>query len=644
MISGSMSAGARWRLASAVAIALSTLTPATAAAANPAPAVTPALRQWTGGTGSVALAGHSRIVVDGSSARQLHADADTLADDIDSIAGQRLPVVVGGRVRPGDVLLAVDPSVGNAGGYRLTVDDAVRIVGGSAAGAFSGEQTLEQILKLGNTVPRGVALDWPQYRYRGVMLDMGRHYYSVGYVLDEIRRMAWSKLDTLHLHLTDQNAFRLVSATYPGLAAPQSYSHADIARIVDYAERYHVQLVPEIDVPAHDVPIGLYDPSLQWDCPSMNASAYQPWPGFTLDVTKPATTTFVANLLREFVPLFRHSTVFHLGGDEYPELAAQAQCPELVSYAKAHGYASTEDVVVAWLNRMGQLVRSLGRRPEIWNWWDVAGGATIAPDHDLIVNAWTGSADSYLKAGYDTVSSPDNLLYVTPEGPPGGTLEPDDPSLYQQWTPVTDPHLLGYEVSRWSDNAVDMPDAYFDWFGRRPEQVVADRIWGGPRAYPTAYDYEDAVDRVGGPPGTPAPATARLAGTPYGTSPPWSPSSTYDKAFDGDPGTFFDYSQAGGGYTGLDLGRAQAIAQIRFVPRYGYFSRMVGGVFQGCTDGPDAGCHQLAAVEWTPSADWHVLTVDDPTPYRWVRYVGPDGGFGNVAEIEFYAKGGEHVR
>ena len=623
------------RIAAVVVVLGGLTTGGTAVAAvNPSPAVTPGLQQWTGASGTVTLSGHSRIVVDRSVPRMV-GDAGTFAGDLAAITGHRMPVVLGDRPHSGDLFLTVDSSVGHSDGYRLTIGDSVRIAGDSADGTFAGEQTVEQLLALDRDLPRGTAVDWPRYAYRGVLLDMGRHYYSVDYVLQEIRRAAWSKLDTLHLHLTEQNAFRLVSTTYPGLADAKSYSHADIARIVDYAQRYHVRLVPEIDVPGHDVPIGLYDPSLQWDCPSMNASAYQPWPGFTLDITKPATSTFVTNLLKEFVPLFRYSTVFHLGGDEYPELAAQAQCPELVSYAKAHGFGSTEDVFVDWLNKMGGVVRSLGRRPAIWNWWDVAGGATIAPDHDLVINAWTGSPDAYLKAGYDTVSSPGNLLYVTPGSPPGG-LGPDDPSLYQQWNPPTDAHLLGFEVSRWSDNAIEQPDAYLDWFARRPEQVVADRIWGGPRAFASVYAYEDAVDRVGGPPGVPAlPKAVKLSGTPYGTSPPWSPPSTYDKAFDGDPDTFFDFSQANGGYTGLDLGTAHTVTQIRFIPRYGYSSRMVGGTFQGCTDGPATGCHPLATIDWTPTADWHVLTVTDPTAYRWVRYVGPDGGFCNVAEIQF---------
>lgn len=616
--------------------------PATAAPSNPAPDLLPSPQQWAGGTGDLVLGARSRIVADRADTGQLAGDAQTFATDLRAITGLPLPVVTASQPSAGDVFLTL--AAGHPNGYQLTIGSAVRIAGNDQTGTFYGEQSVEQILSTAtghDQLPVGTATDWPGTAYRGVMLDLGRHYYSVDYVLDQIRQAAWDKLSTIHLHFTEQNAFRLQSTTYPGLAAPQSYSHADIARMVAYAQRYHVELVPEIDIPAHSVPIGQYDPALQWNCASMNGSAYQSWPGYTLDITNPATTTFVTNLLKEFVPLFPNSPVFHLGGDEYPELAAQLQCPELVNYAVQHGYASTEDVFVAWLNQMAGVVSSLGKRPEIWNWWDVAGGATIQPDKNIIIDAWTGTADAYLNAGYDTVSSPDNLLYVTPSAPPGnpGT---DDVSLYSQWTPASAAHLLGYEVSRWSDNAVTEPDAYFDSFAQRTQQVVADRLWGGPRAYSSVFAFEDAADQIGAPPGVPDafdPDDVQLTGTPYGTGPAWGGSSnTYDKAFDGDPATFFDYAQPSGGYTGIDLGAGHAapVTAIRFVPRAGQLARMVGGVFQGCTDGPATGCHTIATVNWTPGQDWHDLAVTDPAPYRWLRYAGPDNGFCDVAEIQFY--------
>lgn len=612
--------------------------PAHAAAAaytNPLPDVVPALHEWTGGVGEFALRPQSRIVVD-STSPMLARDAHSLAADLRAITRADMPVIDKGKARSGDVVVLLGAGDLPAQGYTLDIGDTVRISGADSTGVFYGEQTVEQLLDLDPqhvALPRGSARDWPDYAHRGVMLDMGRHYYSPAYVDREIRQAAWHKLDAVHLHLTEYNAFRLQSSTYPGLAAAQSYSHADLADFVAQARRYHVTLVPEIDIPAHSTAIANYDPSLKFDCPALSD-------GYTLDITKPQTEKFLDGLLEEFVPLFPDSPVFHLGGDEYASLAQQQSCPELVDYAKAHGFASTEDVFVNFLDRMAADVQALGRRAEIWNWWDVVGGATTAPDKNIIIDAWTGSPDAYLAAGYDTVSSPSNLLYVTPQGPPGGSIEPNDKSLYESWVPERDPHLQGFEISRWSDNAFDQPDSYFDWFANRPEAVLAARAWGGPRTS-SVFAFEDEVDRIGTAPGVPEygpPDAVRLTGSPYGTSPAYDPSSTFDKAFDGDVGTFFDYGQANGGYTGIDLGAGHAapVVEIRFAPRSNQRGRMVGGTFQGCTDGPTSGCHTLATIDRRPSYEWMHLPIYDPTAYRWLRYVSPDGGFTNVAEIQFY--------
>jgi hypothetical protein len=622
--------------AAVLAALLTVVSPAAGAGpdVNPAPAVVPSLQQWTGSTGQFTFAPQSRIVV---AEPGLAADARTFAADLRTIADLELPVVAGSPAHPGDVLVGLEATGLPAQGYTVDVGDTVTIRGVDSTGAFYGEQALEQMLALDPShamVPRGSARDWPQYAHRGFMIDMGRHYYSPAYVEREIREAAWHRLDAVHLHLTEYNAFRLESSTYPGLATAQSYSHADLAALATTARRYHVTVVPEIDVPAHATAIADYDPTLKFDCPALSD-------GFTLDITKPHTMQFLVGLLKEFVPLFPDSPLFHLGGDEYPSLAQQQACPELVSYAQAHGFASTEDVFVDFLNTLAAQVRALGKRAEIWNWWDVVGGATIMPDKDIIIDAWTGSPAAYLAAGYDTVSSPSNLLYVTPLAPPGGSLQPNDQFLYQSWVPPSDPHLLGFEVSRWSDNAFTQPDSYFDWFANRPDVVLAARAWGGPRAA-SVFAFEDEVDRVGTPPGVPEygpPDAVRLTGTPYGTDPAFGNSTnTYDKAFDGDPATFFDYSQADGGYTGIDLGAGHAaqVVKIRFVPRSNQTRRMVGGVFQGCTDGPTTGCHTLAVVPWTPSYEWTELPVFDSAHYRWLRYVSPDGGFSNVAEIQFY--------
>lgn len=126
----------------------------------------------------------------------------------------------------------------------------------------------------------------------------------------------------------------------------------------------------------------------------------------------------------------------------------------------------------------------------------------------------------------------------------------------------------------------------------------------------------------------------QLTGTAFGSSPPYSANSGFSKATDGNINTFYDYSQPNDGYTGLDLGagNAQTVNSIIFSPRRGFESRMVGGVFQGSNDGVNY--TPLYTVTSVPSANTQV-SINNPTPYRYLEYVGPRGSYCDIAEMEF---------
>jgi hexosaminidase len=117
---------------------------------------------------------------------------------------------------------------------------------------FYGAQTVLQMLRSrpgDATLPRGSARDWPTQRERGLLLDAGRKYYSPDFIVQTIREMSYLKLNTLQLHLSDNNAFRLVSERFPYLAAPQAYTRADIASFEAAAHRYHVTITPRSRCP-----------------------------------------------------------------------------------------------------------------------------------------------------------------------------------------------------------------------------------------------------------------------------------------------------------------------------------------------------------------------------------------------------------
>jgi hypothetical protein len=622
---------------------------------NPPPEVMPVLREWHGGKGRFRFEASSRIVVHPAFARELTDDARTFRDDLKTLSGLDLPLVTRTKPVDGDVFLTLDTRIEWDEGYDLDIDDIVEIRARTDRGVFYGMQTVLQMIKLDprrRGLARGRARDYPEYRQRGFMIDTGHTFLPMAYIERMIRQIAWHKMNTLHIHFTDVGGFRLNSEKYPGLADPaKSYGRAKIDALEDLAEKYHISIVPEIDIPAHARPMTRYEPSLKFTCPEMIDANNEGW---TIDVTKDANREWVKDLLREFVPWF-DGKVFHIGGDEYEADWKTALCPDIIKYAQERGFGARADVFVDFLNEMNAVVKSLGKRTQMWNWWDVDQVTTIQPDADIIIHAWTGEPGKYIDLGYETVSSQQSVIYAGPGDPPGTDWDADPQSVL--WWPMPARHakLLGFRMATWTGAITgdDPPAEYFEWFSRRPREALAERAWRGQDGYswPRATEFTARVDRIGTAPGVPEYVPlggVKLDGQPFGTEPAWNgTSSTYDKAFDGDATTFFDYAEAAGGYTGIDLGEggAKRITKIRFHPRiYAYAGartllRMVGGRFQGSNEAPDHGFFDLYTVTWTPENGWNEAAVADATLYRWLRYLSPDGGFANVAEIEFYAAG-----
>lgn len=130
-----------------------------------------------------------------------------------------------------------------------------------------------------------------------------------------------------------------------------------------------------------------------------------------------------------------------------------------------------------------------------------------------------------------------------------------------------------------------------------------------------------------------------LRGTLFGAEPAWAAGSEYDKAFDGDVNTYYDYTSGAGGYAGVDLGEGfeAQLGEVRFYPRKGMEVRMIGGKFQGSNVSETEGFVDLYTISERPAAGWNAVNVSADTAYRYIRYYTPETGNANVAELEFYA-------
>jgi len=484
------------------------------------PSTIPALRAWKGSPGEFRLRRAPRIVVPRRDRRRLRSTARVFAADLARLTGRRIRVVTrrGARARRGDVKLLLgsrDRRLGREG-YRLRVGRSLAIRGRRATGVFYGTRTVLQLLRQSPTVPRGRARDWPRYRDRGLMIDNGRKYFTPGWIESHIRELAYLKLNRLHLHFSDNQGFRIESRSHPEVVSGDRLTHAEVRRIVRVARRYHVTVVPELDMPGHMQAALSRHPELQLRDVAGRRAVDK------LDVSLPASRRFARELIEEHAALFP-AREWHGGADEYlfpqPE-SAYALYPQLERYARdRYGPRATgKDAYLDFINWMDSLVRARGKRLRIWH--DGLSGGTVGVRPDVVVEWWSDHAGprprELLARGHRILNAGWFPTYYV-EGPLG-VSRPDMRTAYERWEPnefcgpfvanetlqnppdvvaPDEPRNLGSELHVWNDDPEAETEAEIE-LGIRPRlRVLAQKTWGSPRLTAAYADFLPIVDAVG---------------------------------------------------------------------------------------------------------------------------------------------------
>lgn len=489
-----------------------------AAAAGPAaePRVVPALQNWTASGTPFDFTDAGRIVIDAKYSATLRDTAETFAQDISALGDRRPQVVTGavGQTTPGDFWLSGDapPGLGDEG-YEMTVGATLSLRAPTSTGVFYGTRTVLQLLKQSRRIPGGVTLDRPEYPDRGLMLDTAAKFFPVPWLEDEIRDMAYLKLNLLHLHLADDQAFRLESDTHPEVVSPVHYSKADIATLVAFAAHYHVQIVPEIDMPGHMGTILAAHPDLAL------AGANSASTGVLADLSNPQAYTLMSDLIEEFLPLFP-GKYFDVGADEY--LADVADDSALLAYAQQNigPNAVAADAYYAFANWADALVRKQGKTLRLWN-DAVADDGTVRPNTDIIIEYWHNDPPQLdparlADAGYQVMNASwVPTYYVLNPADPGN--KPDPRFIYDTWTPLrfqgsptAAPVTLspaqaaavrGADINVWCD----VPDA--ETLGQiatgldDPLRALAQKLWASPNPTPTYAAFHALAGVLGRAPG-----------------------------------------------------------------------------------------------------------------------------------------------
>ncbi|WP_276379759.1 family 20 glycosylhydrolase [Flavobacterium sp. H4147] len=323
--------------------------------------------------------------------------------------------------------------------YKITITSKKITVTGSEEGLFYAVQSLVQLLpnKIKNQeikLPCVTLEDEPRYSYRGLHLDVCRHFFSVDVIKDFIAQMSYYKLNNFHWHLTDDQGWRIEIKKYPKLTEIGSkraqtlvgnkferspyffdgnpyggfYTQEQIKEVVKFAEDHYVNIIPEIEMPGHATAAVTAYPNLS--CfPDRNYKVVESW-GVFEDIFcagKEETFTFLEDVLTEVMALFP-SKYIHIGGDECPK-ARWKECPNCQKRIKDLGLKNEHELQSYLTTRIEKFLNANGR--QILGWDEMLEGG-LAPN--AAVMSWRGESGgiSAAKQKHFVIMNPEQVLYL----------------------------------------------------------------------------------------------------------------------------------------------------------------------------------------------------------------------------------------
>lgn len=408
-------------------------------------------------------------------------------------------------------------------GYELTVGPKkISIVAGGESGAFYARQTLLQMqASYGEgQLPCCVVKDAPRFAWRGFMLDESRHFRGSEYVKKTLDMMAYYKLNKFHWHLTDAQGWRLEIDAFPKLIeigavgnntdpkAPGTYyTKAQVREIIEYAAALNIEVIPEIDMPGHATAANHAYPFLS------GGSNHNRFPDFTFNVGSEKTYEFLETVLKEVAELFP-SEYIHIGADEVSfgnsvwndnkDIQALIEREKLDGLKGAEGY---------FVKRMAEFVRSLGKKPILWD-----DALDVGIGNDAAIMWWRHDVQDHLRKavaeGYPVIMSPRLPCYFDyvqaenhTEGPKRVGRWNDQAQMYlfpdlqnsigdshtkEAWglTPEQLSSVMGMQANLWCERIVEADRADFMTWPRLC--ALAEAAWSRPEV----KNYADFLSRM----------------------------------------------------------------------------------------------------------------------------------------------------
>lgn len=448
------------------------------------PQVIPSLQNWKAGKGKLELPETGKIIVAPETESLLKETAEIVAKDLKDMFGWNYQVI-SGKPEKYSIYLSLRNSPLKEEGYEMDINNRVTIEASTVKGVFWGTRTLLQMLhNQPSGIMQGQTSDYPQYSHRGMMIDVARKFFTIDYLRDYIKILSFYKMNELQIHLNDNGfveffdndwkktyaAFRLESDCFPGLTAKDgSYTKEEFRDLQKMATRYGINIIPEIDVPAHSLAFTHYNPNLAADKKEYGMDH--------LDLYKKEVYNFLDTLFNEYLsgnePVFLGPDV-HIGTDEY-------------NLKEAEQFRYFTDYYLKY-------VSGYGKNPRLWGSLKHMKGDTPVNLKGKTVNAWNYNwmdMETALKEGAKVINTCDAFLYIVPSvNYYHDFLEYK--WLYEKWSPRMmkkgemieySPNLSGAMFAVWNDrvgNGISQQDVHIRTFPAM--QVIAEKLWKGEQA------------------------------------------------------------------------------------------------------------------------------------------------------------------
>ncbi len=420
--------------------------------------------------------------------------------------------------------LILDPEA-----YELTVGrDSVVIAASGEAGLFYGYQTLMQLVFPSQKAEKGVIAipcvrisDAPAYRYRGMHLDVSRHFFPKEFIFKMLDAMAMHKLNTFHWHLTDDQGWRIEIKKYQDLTSIGAwrdatlighgsetpwvydgtryggyYTQEDVLEVVEYARRLHINVLPEIEMPGHAVAALRAYPELS--CSGEPVPPFNRW-GVSEDVFcagREETFELLTGVLAEVAELFPYEYI-HIGGDECPKVRWEV-CPLCQKRIADNNLKDEHELQSYFIRRIEAFLSTKGKK--IIGWDEILEGGIA---DNAAVMSWRGHAGGIQAAnmGHDVVMTPHSFVYLdyyqSEYNEPlaiGGML--DMKKVYSidimpsEIAEDKRKHIIGAQANVWTEYMADSKHVEYMVFPRLA--ALAEALWSPARS----LDYEGFTSRM----------------------------------------------------------------------------------------------------------------------------------------------------